>query len=696
MSPSGVSLRKLLGLNPAPEAVAGERAAEAAARSERIAWEYLLPEFPMTRRIDTVKIFSPRRGVRLMTLDVSIPDARWDLGIVPRSQYLLPAAFLSKKPPVHDLTVSDGGGATIPVPTRRENMAITIEALARIEGRAARTLGQPDDRYRLDDRLRALVGDVITMPPLEARVCALEVAAQVEGTEIASWLLPLVNKLEDHFLLWVPVQGRAGSEHRIVVSHSTVREPPHSIFPRIKGKPKAFEVECSHEDEMIKADLRPVKRWVRGFDPAAVVGRLLVTFSLMPVKFAQETLEADRFRSYHLCVEPPPGLILREVRAGEMTKVAWDPERYDVDEFDQEESERVLVQGEDSRAGHIRLATDGNPPRVYSRVMIGMKPGTTTLWALVAVLTCLLLGAFHHSIKDLTPAEGRFECLVTAAKRTNPNCDRYYGLAEATAAPREEPPEKPGRNRINLTIAVAVLLIGPTFASVWTLREGDRTLMRSMLSGTRLLLLGSALLSVATALALAGVTPFGWGKGVAVGWYASLSYTIAMVFVVGWLQAQAPVWFLYRRVLTRTRWNLVATFCLALIAAGALWKISSFPPYCLAILLLAGFGFTAVAGNRRPTRLNEVVRLPPLLAGVGGIVTLALASREFYFYNHVKDLGETHWIGLRVELALAAATMVVAVIRHYYLAYEYAKIAEFEAAHKGTRGLSSKNSLVSS
>ena len=133
-------------------------------------------------------------------------------------------------------------------------------------------------------------------------------------------------------------------------------------------------------------------------------------------------------------------------------------------------------EGNDSRVGHVHLARNENPGRLFTRVTIGLRPGTTTLWALVAVLTCGLLWAYYRNVESLGASDGQLFDL-------------------------------------NLAVAVSVLLVGPTFASAWTLREKDRTLMRTMMAGTRLLLLASAVLSVGTALALAEIRPLSWDLG---------------------------------------------------------------------------------------------------------------------------------------------------------------------------------------
>ena len=654
----------------------------------RLAWKYLLPTERITRRLDTLEVHSARRGTRVIEIDVSVPSGgRERSWRGPAQRCFLPVVFLTKDPVAPDLEVRDGSGAQLWVPTKAENMELTVAALKEAGSRLL-TVGDGGSEPAIDPTVMSLIGDVIRFPFLKARVCSLAVADRLEEREGAQWLLSLVGKLESSYLLWIPVADVPGAEHHLSVRRSAVREP-NPVFPRVRGKTKGFTVETSSGEE-IAAEWRPPARGVRGIDPAAAVGRALVAFGLMPVKIEEEGVDAERFASYHGCIEPPKGLLLREVSVGEVTKSHWSAKKVSIEEIQTDEEGSQTVQGEDTKSAHVHLARVLNPARVYSRVMIGMRPGTTTLWAVVSVLTCLLLGAFHHNIDELSPHSHRHSkvvCDTGTWVAFDSDCVPRSGFvasgSAAVAQPRAKaaPARNEDRHRINLAIAVAVLLVGPTVASVWALRENDQALLRSMLSGTRMLLLGSAVLSAATALALANVTPFGWSMGRAVGWYASLSYTIAVVMMIGWVQARAPTWWIYRHVLTKTRWNLVATISLAAFAAVAIKKLPSAPLYCQIALFLAGFGFTAVAGNRRAAPLGKVSRVPALLAGIGAIVTLAVASREFFFYNDLFDLGPLHSAGFWLEVIVGFVALVVLPIRFADRKYREAKIEEFAEDH---------------
>jgi hypothetical protein len=579
-----------------------------------LGWAYLLPSRPMIRRVDTLEIHGTRWGMRKMVIDASIPTAADNAGKKngdkkrTRRRCFLPVALLNKHPVAADLEVRNGSGTALPVPTKLENMALTAKAFAEIDRRAASWLGAPRDEYRLSQDLQSLMGDVITMQPRDARVCRLEIEQNMVCSAHA-WLMPLLKRLEDNFMLWVPIEGVPGSEQRIEITRGDVRAG-NPVFPKRRRKDEWFQVQSSIKT--VSAEWNAPHRWMRTFRPAAAVADLLVPLGLTPVKFQHEALEANRFSSYHLRVIPPRGLLIRDVKAGKTDEEQWDSEQIDVEPL--ESGLHCTVQGADTRTGHVHVAMKLNPSRLSSRIMIGLRPGTTTLWALVTVLTAGLLWAFHRKVDELS---------------------------------------EPG---FHLSIAVAVLLVGPTFASAWTLRDNDRALLRSMLAGTRLLLLGSATLSVATALALAGLRPFDWPLGTTIEWYATASYTIALFITTGWLHARSVTWFFYRDVLTKARWNLLAT---ALLAAGSLAVILHLQDFSIGVSLLfvSGFGFAAIAGNRISVPIGKQSRFPAALAGVAAGVTLGIAGRELGLFNRLIDRGAAHAYGWKAEFLITVIAL---------------------------------------
>ncbi len=595
-----------------------------------VAWEYLLPNRPMTRRVDTLEAFTTRQLMRLMELDVNIPDLTAPrLGAIRKGgRCFIPAAFLTK-PVAADFEVRDAAGTVVSVPTRQENMTLTERALAEISDFGAAALGGPTDRFRLDPETTAIANHLIRATPPHARICRMEIEKNMPAPT-HFWLLPLLRRLEDHFILWIPLNGAPGSEHHLRIRRSDVRDM-NSVFPPFRHRNQRFTVSTPVRE--IEAEWDPARRWLRKFSVPKALNRLLVVFGLMPVKLEDELVEADRFSSYHLRVVPPPGLLLREIRPGEISEAEWDEPQPKIDEISR--SDMTTIQGRDSQMGHVHFSSPSKPKRLAYRVTIGLRSGTTTLWALVATLSCGLLWAYHRDIQS---------------------------LGHHTASPLHG--GHTHHFNINLAVAVAVLLVGPTFASAWTLRDRDRALMRNMLAGTRLVLLFTAILSVGTALALASMRPFHWQLGPAVQWYASAGYALAVLILVGWLQARGIVWSLYRNVLTSTKWNLLALIGLNLGAAVALFKLASSPALAIPALFVLGFAMSSVAGNRTSVVLGEISRLPAALAGVSAILTLALAGRELRFFNALADKGFAHLYGARAELVLAALAALVLLTRY--------------------------------
>lgn len=563
-----------------------------------IAWEYLLPDRPMTRRIDTLEVHSARWGRKVMELDVSFPkscvmfDGDPD---GPDERCMVPAALIPEEPVAVDLEVRDASDSLVSVPTRRECKELTERAMSLISKQAASLLERPRTDFFLDPSLQLRIGDVITRDPLRARISRLHVERKmgVDGA-VGEWLFPLLRRLEDNYMLWVPIEGLPLGDH-----HLTVRRSERRRVDRIFPPARPFEENISVESRAgeISGRWRPASSWLYKASFTAAMGRLLVSFGLMPVKFDDESLEADRFSSYHVCMVPPAGLVVREVKAGGIRESEWGKSKPRIEEISTDLDR--TVHGEDSRAGHVHFEMDRNPSWLNSRITIGLRPGTTTLWGAVVVLTCGLLWALHSEISRILAASGG------------------------------------GQERIDVQIAAAALLVVPTFAASWTLRLNDPTMIRNMLGGTRALLLSSAILSVSSALALASISPFGWDAERAVEWYASASYVIAVLIAIGWLQARSVVWIVYRKVLGSTAMNTLATVVLCVLSYAALHPLAGLAVLPAALLVLSGLTLTAVAANRTSVPLGENSRKTAALAGLGGLASLFLAGREIGFFEHV-------------------------------------------------------------
>jgi hypothetical protein len=228
--------------------------------------------------------------------------------------------------------------------------------------------------------------------------------------------------------------------------------------------------------------------------------------------------EAGRFASCHMRFHAPGGFLIRNIRLG-----TEEEDQRELTELSSEDA-HCVVQGVDQNLAHVHLARENNPRRVYLNVALGLRGGLTTLWMLATVLTAVLLWLVHHH-----PSFG-------------------------------EPVLQ------NKQITAAALLVGPAFASAWSLRAEAGELLRTSLAGARVLLLGSAALSVATALALADFLPFGANRYDTISFYAAASYLIAFVLTTAWLVSSWPTWFVFRRVLGSERRCLLLLLLLGVMA----------------------------------------------------------------------------------------------------------------------------------
>jgi len=592
-----------------------------------LAWEYLLPERRMTRRIDTLEVHSQQWGLKSMELDVAFPESCSDPQAPKKDAFcLVPVAYIPKRPVASDLEIRDASDGIVSFPTRRECMALTKQAIELISSEAPKLLSRNADEYKLTSELSIRIGEVVEWEPVRARIARLDAGKNMIDTghpRLKDWLLPLLRRLEESYILWAPLRGSPRSEHHLTVRRSDVRDGEPTLKV-VRKPPEYFTIPSRAKD--LEGEWQPPRKWRRRLNVSAFVRRLLVFFGLMTLKFEQEVLEADWSSSYHLRLVPPPGLIIRGVKVGRIDESQWGRKRPQVKPI-KSATDRT-IHGEGRRVGHAHLEMDPNPRWLTSQFTIGLRPGTTTLWSSVVVLTAALIWAMHNEVI------------------------RLLGL-------------EPGgeMEEVEIQIAAAVLLVGPTFAAAWALRLQDATLIRNMLAGTQIVLMLSSMLSIATALLLAGITPFGWEPAKTVEWYASCSYILAILSMIGWLQAPNSIWLIYRRLLDRNWKNLVGVIALGLLSWLALQELTEWPGLLAGALLATGLGTALIAANRICVRLGESTFWLTTVATVGALVPLALASRELEFFNRVADRSTTHQYGSYLELAVAAAGFLVLLIR---------------------------------
>lgn len=556
---------------------------------EQLAWRYLLPAGRIRRCNEVLEVFSVRLGHRLLEVDILLPSSTRGC-----AKWMVPVAFLGKEPIAPDLKVSDAAGSRIPVPTMRENMAMTCAAIRLIAA---------EKGIQLKDCSPELISQIIFEESFEAEAALWILEEEVPEVE---QLFPLLEKLIDQFLLWVPLQGDPDSDHQV----SIARRAPRDLDPILR--PGTEEATFSYERPYGSANfLVEMSTASRHLDLGQIAERLLLAFGLRSIEVGSELVDTSRFASYHHCVRAPRGFVVREIRIGG----AGDADADNASRFEEiDPGPGLLVQGHDSEIAHVHCSREKNPEPLFVRTTLSTAAHLTSLWAFVVALTAALLWVFEHQ-----------------------------GLAVAD--------EAGGR----LEVAAGALLLVPTLAAAWAIRSDEGAAMRMVLSGTRVLLLLCGVLAVFAVLTLASVLPEQFGPIAALSLYATTAYFAAVVVIAGWVLSLRPTWYLYKRWLRLPSHNYRATAILAALATLATILAPLVPTgrfLCAFALFVVGLGFVAVAANRNGTRLFESRGPAPRIAAVAAVVAF---------------VGAGHWLGyfgvpsaLILQVAMASVFVLLA------------------------------------
>jgi hypothetical protein len=550
----------------------------------------------MGRCVETIEILDLRRARRHIRIDFTLPDCQ-----CPGDVWMIPAAYFGKTPIAPDLEVRDASGCSVAVPTKPENMAITEMALKQlhaVEAINAKAIPELPD----------LIHQVIFAEPFEARVGRL--FADRASDEDDELLRSLLRSLEDRYLLWVPVKGEPGTRHEIQISRRQ-RLGRDELFPR-RRVPRSKEVATPFG--LIPVSLE-MPEGPREFVWQVGLSRLQLAFGIAPIEYAHEVTEASRFSSFHLRVMAPGGMVVRDVGLEAPRRGQEDEDEPEMDRVGYEPG--ITFQGREAELGHLHCALSTNPSNLLSFTTLGIRDGITSLWAGAVIFTAALLWAMH-----------RFAPSNLATVGT--------GQLEAT---------------------VAILLVGPTLASVWAVRADSEVLVR-MLLGARAILLFSAVLAVGTALSLDGFSPFHLSGTNAIEVYAAASYLTAAFVVIGWVVTLPVTWSMYRGVLTTPRRSLVAVMAaviISLIAAahsGIPFRVSGFS------LLAGGLFLAAVAVHPGRPSLFDLRGAGPTLAGLGALATLLGAGFFLGFYDNALATDTMRKLLSGVEIAIFLAALI--------------------------------------
>jgi hypothetical protein len=540
----------------------------------RIACQYLLGDSRMSRREVTLQVSVAEVVTRTIEVDLSLPTI--DCGA---ELWYLPVAYFPKGRVAPSLDVFDGEENALPVPTKRENMGLTERAIEALLDRGQLRLGESAHDPR---KIVELIQEVISKPYPDALVPRLVFADEVPNA--SPMLRDLLDLLADQFLLWVPITGSPGTRHHIFIRRCDFQEANPIRTPVYRDE--TFTVETALGEVEVSA---PVPTGRSRPDFPLAVDRLLSAFALRPIEVRFPDAEAKRFASSHLRLVSPDGFLVRNVRAAAVDPPGSGGKR--VEELGA--TDHVVVQGHDRKLAHIQLAEEHNPPYLYSRITLALRGGMTTLWMLAAVLTAglLWLVKHHHS----------------------------YGHPDLQ----------------NKQIVAAVLLVGPAFASAWSLRADRGELLRAVVAGARGLLLLSAALSVAAALALADVFPSWTNRHEMVELCAAISYFVAMPLIAAWILASRPTWLVFRGGL-RTQHRNLAAICALGVAVLLAGLHQGLPMRATGVVLaLAALALAAIAANSVAEPLISSQTFYRPLAGAGGLLVTALAG---YFLGYYADI----------------------------------------------------------
>jgi hypothetical protein len=539
----------------------------------RLAWKFLRDEERLIRIVETLDIFSAKRGKQTIELAGTLPECE-DL----EAEWLIPAVFLEKKPVAPDLEVRDAAGAIVAVPTKHECQELTLSALEHLH---------EDQQYDLDSHpeLRPLVKDLVCRRPLVAMAAGVLIDERVPNQPVL--LKRLLDQLTDQFLLWIPVCGQAASTHHFTITRRQHRRT-NPVIPR-KQVIETVDLDLEIGPYTLQG---PFDRGRRTFDPVEGLERMLRMLGLAPISFERDLREACRADSYHSIVRAPEDFIVRDVRLAKMLPHPSDPDEILLDELKHEPNQ--TIQGHDSEIAHVNCVRRRDRAPLLLDVLLGVRNGLTTLWALGVVITTVLLRIFEH---DPEPA-----------------------MAEG-----------------HLEVAAAVLLLGPALAAAWAVRSDEGDLLRNVLSGTRQLLMASAILSVGAALALIGYTPFGWDARETLEWYAAASYVIAVVVGISWSITRQTPWVIYRHMLYSPRRNLWAT-AITVFVAAAIVIHPGIPHVVIGVVLLAaGVVLAVTSANRVGTTMGESKRVFAPFAGVGATIAFLAAGAFLNYYGDILD-----------------------------------------------------------
>lgn len=525
------------------------------------------------------------------------------------AQYV-PLVFL-RKDVAPDLEVTDDKGESLPIPASSENVALTLRAFA--------DLAIEEDWDLTGSDLRPLIHEVIQGDPFRARVARLVID---ERANMPEPLKNLLSELEDQFVLWIKVEQDFPVDRSVtIVQRQIMRRAPLIVRRRHRVSRRLIVAGEEVEIQFLAAVGLP------HLSLYALFQRLRLALGTSAL-FECETAEAPRFANFHLRIEAPPGFLVRDAAVdteGAAHVRLERPEEQTIFTASEAffEQKGISVGGIGSESAYLHAV---HPPRnlarMQMRVALAMRSELIGFWALVIILTAGLLWLFHRAgVMWIDEREGALETATT------------------------------------------VLLLGPSAASALALRADEGGWVRRSMWLTRMMLFGSALLAIGTALALlfpaSEVT-----RLKLIGEFAACAYVFAATISVIWVSGQDLLWSLYRRHLRDRVSNYVALLALyfAMVALAAL-ELSSRLPAILAATpwMILGICCGAVAVNRALDLRGRQAGAFPSLAVAGTVVAFSAGGLFAGFYGGLSFGEASCWLeGVGGAMAMLALIGVLA------------------------------------
>jgi len=631
--------------------------------SYHLASHYLLQRGRLKRRETTVDIYLSDVGTRTIDVECSLPDFGWG-----KAWWYLPLALFPKGSVAPDLEVTYCDGDIIPIPTKQQNLGLTKQAIDQLlDGGQLNidcdSLERFYGREVGEDEVRKFIAEVIVDWPVAARGRRLYFE-KLPGQ--SKELVDLLRTLEDRFVLWVPVEGEPLSHHQFRIRRQEIHHQDEIVAPKL------VQVTWGVPTSLAPLDVKGLSAkgspWIR---PKAIFDRLPNTLAVRPLEASAFDLEANRAGSCHVRVNAPSGFLVRHIRAGEVKPkpahqqpspesngvIEIEPPGYpDVVEIQPREPD-VVIQGWDQNLAHVHLFHRENPEEVYCRVTLGPRGGAISLWMMTAIFTAALLWLVHHQFETVT-THLHYVRFVASGVGDHGAGDKRLAI---------------GGNEKQ--IAAAALLVGPAFASAWSLRAEGGELLRSFLAGARLLLLLSAAVSVAAALALAGLRPPYLDEFTAIEIYAGIGYLLAMPMIGAWLLSRDSVWIAFRFVFNKELLNLLAAILLA-VAAVAVGLWDSCPDGVAGVLIaLCGLGLALIGANSagQPLRLDRKGNLYRTVGGFGAIPIIFLAGSFLGFYGGLVSVPAARIGCIAFGLLIVLGAVITKIIQEMLMIEEDAR-----------------------